>query len=153
MISKQDNISKIIESSLGFSSSSSNSPVKNRNSGDKDTTAFGSSTKYLPKDSSKLFTGRIIEEEGSEMDYNEAPGARLEENKYSNVSNSSENEPSWFDLELTETFQFNSTPRFDKEMEEAEISIMNMPIEESKPKENHKISLSKLAKIAAKLLN
>jgi hypothetical protein len=87
------------------------------------------------------------------MDYNEAPGARLEENKYSNVSNSSENEPSWFDLELTETFQFNSTPRFDKEMEEAEISIMNMPIEESKPKENHKISLSKLAKIAAKLLN
>lgn len=98
----------------------------------------------MHKDPTQVYDAKIIEEEGSEMDCNEAPDSRLEENKDSNMSNASENEASWFDLEFSENFKIESTPRFDKDKNIQEISMMNMIFDEDKIEENPKNNPSKL---------
>jgi len=101
--------------------------VKHKTTGDKDTTAFGSSSKHIGGATQNVYEAKIIEEECSDWEPMEHARPRREENKSSIKSDSEINDNDWFEVNVSEGPQVDSTPRFDKEFIE-DISIMNLPV-------------------------
>lgn len=66
----------------------------------------------------------------------------MEECKSSNESDSSNIQNDWFDLELSEGFAVGSTPRFDEDGPDHEMTITNVNIQ-NQPSSDPKSSISK----------